>query len=345
MKIIIEYESSWRNSFLEGSNDEPLPKTGRKFIGSMTALNNKSENYIRREVTHNTVMGILNRLIGDQRKLYQSSQDDSYYFRDIESQITFDDHPKILNHEMTYIRNITGNTDQEAFAGAIFSSHPMLSSDFSKELWGVLALSFEDLCCFIFDSASTVIGDMPLDPIDIVQRASFIDKKLKAIEMTDDHKRLVDILNARFPEIITEKQPTPFVEKSGKIKPVRVYAASLYLQYERLSGKYDMSKALTKAGKIAGFSKRGFNGKRDFMKNFTTGGEKKLWGNPYIQETMIKGQGKSKNLMTKASGQLVINLDIEKERAKDLDKKIEDAGVSSFYLGKKGLAYVSKIRV
>lgn len=31
MQIIIEYESSWRNSFLDGSNNEPLPKGGRNF--------------------------------------------------------------------------------------------------------------------------------------------------------------------------------------------------------------------------------------------------------------------------------------------------------------------------
>ena len=38
MEIIIEYESSWRNSFLDGSNNEPVPNNGRKFIGSMTEL-------------------------------------------------------------------------------------------------------------------------------------------------------------------------------------------------------------------------------------------------------------------------------------------------------------------
>ena len=38
MQIIIEYESSWRNSFLDGSNNEPLPKGGRNFIASMTTL-------------------------------------------------------------------------------------------------------------------------------------------------------------------------------------------------------------------------------------------------------------------------------------------------------------------
>lgn len=26
MRIIIDYEASWRNSFLDGSNDEALPK-------------------------------------------------------------------------------------------------------------------------------------------------------------------------------------------------------------------------------------------------------------------------------------------------------------------------------
>ena len=69
MKITIEYESSWRNSFLDGNNNEPLPKKGRDFVGSMTSLK-KEGNFLVREITLDTVMGILNRLIGDQRKLY-----------------------------------------------------------------------------------------------------------------------------------------------------------------------------------------------------------------------------------------------------------------------------------
>ena len=35
MKIVIDYEASWRNSFLDGVNDEPLPKKGRNFVASM----------------------------------------------------------------------------------------------------------------------------------------------------------------------------------------------------------------------------------------------------------------------------------------------------------------------
>ena len=63
MKITIEYEASWRNSFLDGNNNEKLPSKGRKFIGSMKSLG-KAENFIQRNISLDTVMGILNRLIG-----------------------------------------------------------------------------------------------------------------------------------------------------------------------------------------------------------------------------------------------------------------------------------------
>ena len=59
----------------------------------------------------------------------------------------------------------------------------------------------------------------------------------------------------------------------------------------------------------------------------------------------MKGKGKVKHLMTKASGKLEITLDIDRDKAKEIRTMIENAGVSSFYFGKKGLAYVSKIRV
>ena len=77
MKILIEYESTWRNSFLEDfdGNNKPLPKKGRKFIASgqnISGMKSKPEYFIRREISKNTIMGIMNRLIGDQRKLYQA---------------------------------------------------------------------------------------------------------------------------------------------------------------------------------------------------------------------------------------------------------------------------------
>lgn len=344
MRIEIEYEASWRNSFLGGGNNEPLPKDGRKFIGSMTSLG-KPENFIKREITLDTVMGVLNRLIGDQRKLYQSRLGSEYYFRELEPLVSFNDTPKAINHEMTYIRNISGSTDQNSFTGLVKTHSPMLSSDFSAELWGVLGLSFDELCKFILDDNYSVLSKTALDPLTIVSLAELIDKTNKPVEMSSYYDKIVDVIQKRFPEVITEKQSAPYVEKNGKVKPIRFYAAALYFQVERLKNKYDMTKALTSSGKIAGFSKRGFNGRRDFMKNFVTGGEKKIWGNPYIFEEFVKGEGKTKHLMTKASGVLEIEINVDREKAKEIANLIDFAGVSSFYLGKKGLAYVSKIRV
>ena len=81
------------------------------------------------------------------------------------------------------------------------------------------------------------------------------------------------------------------------------------------------------------------------MARFTTGEKKRIWGNPYIRKERIKGLGEVVSTMTKACGKLEINLQIDRAAAKELEKLIKNAGVSAFYFGKKGLAYVEKIKI
>ncbi len=335
MKIIIDYESSWRNSFLDGDNNEPLPKKGRKFIGSMTSLR-KSENFKKRQITLDTVMGILNRVIGDQRKLYQARGDDNYFFKDIDSvesnKVLFNDNA-IETTEMTYIRNISGSTDQNSFTGAIKTDDEMFLSDYSAEFWGVLALSFEALCQFII-AKNKVSAEIDANPISIIAKLEVLNKE-KPVENEG-------LANKAMQELAKAFEDIEYLNKKGEIMPISLYCSALYLQLERLSARFDMASAKTKAGGISGISKRGFTTK-DFMNRFTTGEKKKIWGNPYIRKERIKGIGEVTSLMTKASGQLEIVLDITKDKAKEIESMIEDAGVSSFYLGKKGLAYVSSI--
>ncbi|NAX64618.1 type I-Fv CRISPR-associated protein Cas5fv, partial [Vibrio sp. V32_P6A28T40] len=128
------------------------------------------------------------------------------------------------------------------------------------------------------------------------------------------------------------------------ITPISLYCSALYLQLARLEVNYDMATAKTKSGGISGISKRGFT-KKDFMDRYTTGSKKTIWGNPFIKKEKIKGQGEVTSMMTKASGQLEINIDVDRNKAQEIKSLIENAGVSSFYLGKKGLAYVSNIRL
>ena len=342
MRITIQYEASWRNSFLDGSNNEPLPKNGRGFIGSMTNLskrdNDQYSNFIKRELSVDTIMGVLNRLIGDQRKLYQSRQSPSYYFSDIENNVTFDDiqgKSKPVNTEIVYIRNITGSTDQNSFTGMIKGNDPIFSAKYSDALWGVLTLEFDELCRFINDQNFVVNNTVKFDPLSVLTQLERLNG-LKATEVIDDVEKALSTLNRHFSD-------AAYLDNKGMIKPIMFYCSALYLQITRLSNSYDLTAILTKSGGLSGISKRGFTPK-DFMDKFTTGNKKPIWGNPYILKERRKGEGEVTSMLTKANGTLEINLNIPTDKAIELKEMIDAAGVSSFYLGKKGLAYVDSIR-
>lgn len=336
MQIIIEYESSWRNSFLDGSNNQPLPKGGRNFIASMTTLK-QAGNYKKRDVSKDTVMGILNRLIGEQRKLYQARQDKEYYFSEIEKILQEEDilDRSTISNEMVYIRNISGSTDQNSFTGMIKANDPAFKSEYSSELWGILWLDLDEVAQFICDEKYLIQTDIGLDPILVCSQIELLSAE-KAIDAIDSVKDALDILQSKFDDVnyLNAKEQLPLIS---------LYASALYLQIERLSKKYDLTNALTKNGGLSGISKRGFT-KKDFMDRYTTGSKKLIWGNPFLLKEKKKGEGEVVSILSKANGQLIINLNISKDQARDLEEKIENAGVSSFYLGKKGLAYVTDIR-
>ncbi len=336
MKIIINYEASWRNSFLDPitSNNEPLPKDGRKFTGSMINLKN-ADNYISREVTIDTVMGILNRLIGDQRKLYQARSNENYYFIEIEPKVRFEDKPEYINNEVVYIRNITGSTDQNSYTGMIKVNDPIFTSDYSLEFWSVLSMDFDELCNFILNGGNCE-RTIELNPLVIIERLEELNK-LKAMPNENDVLEAYRVLTQKFEKF-------KGVNAKGEIFPISFYCSALYLQLESLQNRYDLSTARTKAGGLSGISNNSFT-KKDFMSRYTTGDKKKIWGNPYMREDFVKGEGRSKQLLKKASGKLEVNIDIERQKALEIRNLIDCAGVSSFYLGKKGLAYVSDIRV
>jgi hypothetical protein len=334
MKIEIKYESSWRNSFLDGSNNEPLPKGGRKFVGSMTSLKTKV-NYITCSVTHDTVMGLLNRLLGDQRKLYQARGHDAYYFKNIEPLVTFEDQPDYINQEITYIRNISGSEDQNSYTGMVKVDDPIFCSDYSEQLWGVLSLDIEALCGFVLDG-NKVEQKMEHNPLVIIARLEEL-FKLKPVLNENRINEAFSLFKVKFDKFNG-------INRNEDVLLISLYCCALYLQLERLSKEFDVSSAKTKVGGLSGISNNGFT-KKDFMARYTSGSKKKIWGNPYIRKEKIKGIGEVTSLMVKAGGTLNIDIAIEREAALDFRDKIENAGVSSFYLGKKGLAYVTDIRI
>lgn len=337
MRIMIEYESSWRNSFLDGTNDEQLPKKGRNFVASMTELK-KSENYLARDISKSTVMGVLNRLIGDQRKLYQSRQSYEnvpYYFENLESKITFIDRPTAINTEIAYIRNLKGSTDKNSFTGMIKVNDPIFKSDYSQEFWSVLALDIDELCDFIIDG-KLADKSIELTPFGILNCLEDI-KSMKPVASEGRIKVASDILSSTF-----EKYNPLSKKEEHLLQPM--YCSALYLQMDKLEKEQNVIIPKAPRGGITGISNNGFTPK-DFMKNYVTGGQKLIYGNPYIREEYVKGEGKIKHTLKKASGTLEIVLDISFDAARELKQLINDAGVSSFYLGKKGLAYVFDIDI
>lgn len=334
MQIIIEYESSWRNSFLDGEDNA----TKRNFIGSMTALGDrKVDNYKARTITKNTVMGVLNRLIGEQRKLYHVRSSSDYYFKDIEAVLKDEDiiDSPIISQETVYLRNISGSTDQNSFTGMIKLSDPWLTVSYAKEFWDVLWMSLDELFEFIKDNKTLSINDSILDPLSILDKLEEV-KKIK-VALNDEITQVAEILSGRYPNFALK-------DSANKVSVLPLYCSALYLKLDRLSEQYDTTPIRASRGGLTGISHNGFTPK-NLMERFTTGQQKIVWGNPYISSKFLKGEGEIRQLLNKASGKLTINLNISKEQARDLEDKIENAGVSSFYLGKKGLAYVTDIRV
>lgn len=423
MRILIEYDSCWHMSFLGDDDKKPIEKvnsrtnipidTGymQKFVATSKAQGQKESH-----ISLSTVLGILSRLIGDQRKLYQARNSNNFYFSDIESFISFKEVKTEISNELVYLTNKSDDRcSQGNFLGVISDDNPWFSSKVAPQFWSVLYLNKKELLNFILSKKPNLIisGDCEyskptnlLSRIDevtdikgdigspwfsdervMLQRESLENKLLlesaKALDYKNkfvvappktDKQRLayknkVDQFEGDLVEIKKQLESLGTVEecvthegkfniaidlivnqypgneywKDGVLYPYRLYAAALYLQAQRLIDEgYDLSFMINSKSElqIQGFSKRGFNGVRDWL-NAMTGGRKKAVGTP----CNIKKQ----------SGFLEIELSLDSQarglyfkdisRSQEIKTLIENAGVSSFYLGKKGLAYVSNIRI
>ena len=388
MKIVIEFDSIWQNSFLYGDNDE-IPKGKKKGDFKATSRNDKIDH---KKITKSTVLGILSRLIGDQRKLYQARESDDYYFRDKEDLIDF----QVIQSksdtwsEKVFITNKNETRPhQRSYLGVIKDDEKLFFSETAPMLWSILYMSIDEVLDFIIsDKMSTKrVNSKPdflLKRIEVIQnfdtliftkdivlhiekaienkKENFLKKeqnylnllspslkqsksislakekmeeeidKLKGdIEklLNSKNKQSLDLKLKKVLDLLSKNYPEQVYYEKGRIFPMSLYSVSLYLQVERmLEENLEGVELDLNNGKIQGFSKRYFNGVRDFL-NKLAGNYKKTTGTPYP--------------LTKASGILEINIDIERDEAKLLKQFIENAGLSSFYLRKKGLAYVTNI--
>jgi hypothetical protein len=359
MVVHIKFDSIWQNSFLEDGDTQK-----RKFIATSKA---KGQDLFR-PITENTILGVLSRLIGDQRPLRLARESGDFYFDDIATKISHQIKLSHGNSENAMLINKSENRPaQGTFIGVVSEDTELFFSSTSPLLWSVIYLSKDDVLSFILgDGYFNHLGDSkPLSTIKQMEEISNmstiklqedelkeigekIDKELKKKKVNLD---LIEALELQRKDIESKKMTTYYDNvhhalltlkdkfpnaksfENNEISPINLYVAALYIQAERMvNAGLDLSYCQNNEGEIAihGFAKGSlnFNGVRDFLNKFA-GGKKKT------SKTPVE--------INKASGQLEIIIDISREKAKELEQLIENAGVSSFYLGKKGLAHVTHI--
>jgi hypothetical protein len=341
MKIKIEYDSIWNNSFLDGDNNTDIPKNGRKYIASSSGLKDPN-NFKKKEITKDTVMGVLNLLIGGRDKLHRLRKREDYFFKDKEERIFFENCIENKNMEVSFLRNFNNSTDQNSFCGQLNYNHPLFSSDFSLELWSILFCDINDVCSYILNNNPiNIISEVSPDLI--IERIEKISKEesqfyKKGYEQKSFYKELLNL--NKYIEALNENWSNGYNGlKNNKISFSSIYFTALYKKiYELKSRGFNLKE------NIPGFSKNGLT-KKDFYSFISSGGKKKVYGNPYIFKIKKRGAGEIVEYLTKTSGKLTITLNLTKEESLDLKDKIESAGVLTFPLGKKGLAYIERIEI
>ena len=359
MVVHIKFDSIWQNSFLK---DDDMQK--RKFIATSKARGQD----LFRPITENTILGVLSRLIGDQRPLKLARESGDFYFDDIATKIS---HQMKLLHENTenamLINKSENRPPQGTFIGVVSEDTELFFSPTASLLWSVIYLGIDDVLSFILgNNYFNHKGDS--QPLSIIKRMDEISKmitlKLKENELQEINEKiqkeqekkkvnsdLLEDFESQIKNIesknmqvhhqnvehglSTLKSKFPDVKsfENNEISAINLYVAALYIQAERMvSAGLDVSYCQKNESEIFihGFAKASlnFNGIRDFLNKFA-GNKKKT------SKTPVE--------INKASGQLEIIIDISREKARELEQMIENAGVSSFYLGKKGLAYVTNI--
>lgn len=394
MRISIEFDSCWQTSFLDGDSNSPVSKKDnpRKFVATTKTRGEKNM-----PITKDTVMGVLCRLIGEQRKLYQARSSSNYYFSEMEDKVFFSiRNREEITHELIYLTNKSDDRcAQSNFLGVLSSDNPWFFSEEASIFWSVLYFDKQELLNFILQdkpefslvdctpkalmarvslltNTKTVFGEVVKTKEKLLSDKTWqiekAQKKLNEVirktksnppktdaKITKNQERINEIseevnkLIANYSQVerdpvikaqdekiksvikaLSEHFPDCTYLSKDIVYPVSLYAAALYLQAERLLiDKNGFDFLTNKKGEIQiqGFSKRGFNGTRDWI-NTMTGGRKKSVGTPCIVQ--------------KQSGILDITIDVSRDDAKEIKRHIEDAGVSSFYLGKKGLAHLSQ---
>ncbi|WP_415913167.1 hypothetical protein [Neptuniibacter sp. QD37_11] len=382
MQINIHYEGSWRNSFIEPFKgfDKHGMSNKRKYTSSLKALTHATHRICH--VSDSTVAGLLYRLCGATQKLARLEKEDQSVLAELlnNGQVAFNDVISDTSNEIVYLRNINGSTDPSSYAGVIDNSlfkQPHFAAIFAatnaepeaiiqslvtgEALKGVETLNVLDITKGLealtapkFHALIAPVSKKNEAVIEyITAKHAVEDPKALGKIIADEplHEFLTDAPDACF-ELIsrTDLQTISDYYQShfpdGLTLTSNLGLACINIASKLAAEAHGEDEAfMAKLSRMHTFSGISANAKtftpKDFFKKFAQ--PKIVYGNPYRKDLLKKGEKPQEVWLVKCNGDLTIDIDCTYEQAQEIKQMIDDAAVSSFYLGKKGLGYVTKI--
>lgn len=345
----------------------------------MYKINKVHPNFQYNTITKNTVLGVLSRLLGEIRYLNNIiDKEPDHIINKIKDKVSFEMFDREIYNEV--IRISTPEKEVQSNGGGVISekakNNILLNKNKYSEIFYSLfnitdlemlnkfvsvlerSKTIEDVKCFFEENKLIHEGQFEL-----YKFIELYNKNIKLTEGYDKEYRGVQKLKREMDEDVEDY--IRVIKRIGllnhndseyHLKPnyinlpgILVYLFSNFL----LRNGYDICGILTeKKGNIKGIAEAsGGLTIKDFYNAFSN--KKTSIDSPYFLKTKFFDKKGNKEInqsdfnigISKEDGVLEIFIDISEEEANELKNRINLVGVSSFQLGKKGLAYVKEINI
>lgn len=375
LKIIIHYNSiyslrnginekdnktftslGWISNIINTKKDDKIDirddyQTNMEKIGSLYP------NYRYVDISKDTVLGVLARLMGDVRRLSVINMEKNHIINQIKNGVSFND--KKIDFQNEIMTLTTPLKDNQSHGGGIiankYKDFPLFKdSNFTRIIYSAFNIgSVEEYIDFTTQLEKNGINSIKKYRGD-VNFMNFL------ILLTDETKKIkggknIDLENGSLMKLynfLKLKGISNSVSNNYTLPGLAIYSIIYQMQKENLFEK-ELKMLLGKKNNISGIVPT--NGNVTIKDIYNSIGSKKQSNNsPYmlnkIRESLFVSNENGKKRIpkcrlgvTKYTGELTINISINQDLENKVKEYIEVANVSTFQLGKKGLAYVKEI--
>ena len=380
MEIIIEYEAKWSIKLTDSfgattinsmqdliinyqnaknlSNDLKI-KSSDSFeeklnkINLFSSKNKNTNNYQYKTITKDTIMGLLSRFIGDVRRLDEIKLDpQNNFLYSIEDKISFKNVPSFYQNEIISLAT-KEKMLQNNGAGIINDNIDLIKkNDFTSLLYSPLIVEpkINEIVNFITSLKNNNIDNIKKynDKINIniiVSAFNFWQSYTKnIIEDENNYQILVD-------EFQVKKNKKDKQEKQKiNILGLMIIEVLKYMVKNNLFIE-ERKNSLSKNGNLAGIST--ISGNLTIRELYKTLAKPKLSSSMPLELSIgpvffdINEKNVNKDIkigLIKEGGQIKIKLDFDSEEEKFFKTYLENSGIATFHVGKKGLGFIKQVK-